>query len=268
MSSIVRVFISLLFIVSIYGCSDSNEDSSSKELATSNERGLTSDDIEGFAFYFDIKFSNIYMNVWLFLKDGTVYIDYEDIYYPPSEFDVELSKKQNPTAWRKWRKDGDWFEIQNSKTGEWYDFRTQNTGFTGPHSENLLLNKRYVATSSSAGENYAVVKKYYIDLYDDGRFETSTKGWSGYSDFGASTSSYSSSDKDSTTKQTTIGSSGAYGSSQIENNSKDYSKTGRYYVGDYSLELRYDNGRVVRLLFLSFDEYENPYIGNRVYGSK
>ena len=172
------------------------------------------------------------------LKDGTFYEAFD---VPPADFDAATARRLRPHAWGKWRKQGGKYQELNRK-GVWVDEEWlgptvgagQNAKMTGTYS--------YLGgggnTAFGGGTQFAVSRA--LTFFPDGHLK------------GGSSVSVSSAEPLSDT-------------SSVVGSAKDYS--GTYKFDGYTLELRYNDGRIERKSFAYMDwkKKESFYLNGVAY---
>jgi len=187
-------------------------------------------------------------NVYLLLKDGTVYTDCE---IPPSELDI-------------WRRSGNEYQIKKVSTGEWKPLKGNEAIFP---KTGTRINQKFI---SAAGSETFGVSKRYITFFPNGRFETSSffmndnsalGGGDAYGGVYAGT--VQTSDKKGTRGTTVVSGSSVGGGTGVVKNNGDKNQ-GSYEFKDNYILMRHDNGWVHAELFLFVDSKKQGF----VYGDK
>lgn len=179
--------------------------------------------------------------IFLLLKDGTVH---DGLPVAPSDLDVALSKRMEPTMWGRWRRKGSDYTFSWNGGSHPY---AGNGKSLRPARKGERLAGEWGSTSGSHIEGIRTsVSNWGIKLGRDGRFETSRSG-SSYTGEGGTEPMVSTmyDDEGSVTSATTPTFSGT--GTRKSGNRGD--RTGTYELDGYTLTLRYDNGRVVRQAF-------------------
>lgn len=214
---------------------------------------------------------------YLLLKDGTIY---KNLQVPPSDLNVTDSKQYEQENWGTWQRNGDSVNVQ------WYgsnESLTLDGTFVLPAQSGELLDASYnnLNGSTIGGIGFGGVvttNSSTIIFMPDGRFETSDYSTMGSTvmDTGGGYSMNSSyySDEEGTVGGTSFSSEVGDTSSGMtvtsdEKNPNPPSTTGTYTLDGYTLELRYDDGTVVRKIFYFWDERKNnAVIGSVTYSTE
>ncbi len=209
---------------------------------------------------------------YLLLKDGTIY---KNLQVPPSDLNAVDSKQYEQENWGTWQRNGDTVSVQWYGSNEWLAL----DGFlVQPAQAGELLNTSYNNLSASTTGMIGMggtVSTYSdtIIFMPDGRFETST-----YSTMGSTNSygDYSQNSNYYTDEEGTVG--GTSTSNTVgdvttgmtvtadDKNPNPPTTTGTYTLDGYTLELRYDDGNIVRKTFYFWNEKkDNAVIGAVTY---
>jgi hypothetical protein len=215
-------------------------------------------------------------SVNLLLKDGWAYADLE---IPPSDLNVEASRRLEPEKWHKWRQESkEKFAFEDQKTGKWQSIQAVVVAplESGSRLNLKLLTRSAVSFGGFGGSTFTRT----LRLFPDGRFERTNSALHGtgamQSTNGFSGSAASYEDKNGRQSSSGTSYSGPGGNSPsvvTAGSSKNGPKgdhSGTYSVSGYTLELRSDNGDVQRLLaFYVFPEKgkDNVFIGNVTYST-
>ena len=214
-------------------------------------------------------------SVDLLLKDGWARLDLE---IPPSELNVEASKRLEPEKWRRWRRQGKDFEFEDEKKGAWAKVQAVVVEplEVGSRLNTNLVNRSFYSMGAGGFGGSTFTKVFTFS--PDGRFERlnsslhatgamqSTSGFSG--------SAASLEDKNGRSASSGTAYSGAGGGSPSVVTAGKSQQAGRgnmsgsYKVSGYTLELKYDDGTVQRLLaFYVFPDSgkDDVYIGDVTY---
>ncbi|MCZ8072899.1 MAG: hypothetical protein O9341_02095 [Paucibacter sp.] len=204
------------------------------------------------------------------LKDGWVY-QLDEL--PPSDLNVQASRRLEADRWQRWRAKGKEFEMQEAPSagkaaGEWQDL----PGFAVPgwakgRKLDLVVSKSSFHGSLFLGGSY--FKTSFI-FKPDGRFETLGYSQSGSGMMAATTQGFSAqaSSYSSGKGSSSIASGGnAAVVAQSERSRDDGAEhCGSYHFEGYTLELRYDNGRVARVISYPWNEkLKNLFIDGDTY---
>lgn len=205
----------------------------------------------------------------LLLKDGWVYQPDE---VPPSDLNVQASRRLEADRWQRWRAKGKGYEMQEPEAagknagktaGEWREMPGSAVpAWAKGRRLDQVVSKANFYGSLFLGGSY--FKNSYI-FKPDGRFETvgysqSSSGlMAANQGFTAQASSYSSG------KGSRSSGGGGNGSvvAQSQRSQDDGAEhRGSYHFEGYTLELRYDSGQVVRKLSYPWSEkLDNIVIG-------
>jgi hypothetical protein len=220
-------------------------------------KGLSSGDIEAIVHVWDQRYSVTGLQVtdqlYLLLDDGTVR---RGVPVAPEDLDVEASKKNEPQAWGRWRKPwlGGDYQLAWPSAPDTFE-PMKRASIAKPAGSNERLNGRWGGMSSAQIGTTLAWSKYSVQFKSDGRFETSRHGAVGgggtgpgsvqgrvvYDDKG---SVFTITGTDSSERALVGG-----GSSSQRPDTGD--RTGTYRLNGYTIELRYDSGRVERWPFVS-----------------
>jgi hypothetical protein len=195
-------------------------------------------------------------SVDLLLTDGTMY---DMLKVPPEDFDVELSRKNEPQYWHHWHKQGESYYRQDARTDQWtkIDGDLVKPLEQGSTLSRALANRNYNSAGISAGSSSSA----RLTLYPDGRYDrSSTVVHSGGNLSQGTSSATSTQDKYGTRSST---SSVGAGRSVVVNSRSQSTDgtgmTGTYRVSGYTLELRSTDGRIQHLLaFYPFPNANPP----------
>lgn len=189
---------------------------------------------------------------YLLLRDGGVRRDVPGA--PPADFDASADRAADPKRWGRWRKAAAGYEL--SFGGEWTKPPGQLMRQPGRTGERLA--GRYEMSSSfSIGTTAAAWSNWGLQLSADGRFRrwrTSGAGGStGEGDARVSTG-MAADDKGSASS---VVAPNMGGGSARRTGVTDADLSGTYHVDGWSMELRYDNGKVQRGFFFTDDTRKN-----------
>jgi type II secretory pathway pseudopilin PulG len=236
---------------------------------TAPGQGLQLADIEGI----------VYREVsYLLLKDGSIY---SNLQVPPADLNVADSKKYEAEQWGQWQREGEILKVQ------WYGtngFDVLGGFFVQPVQANERLDATYNYISGATIGMPLIggvtsTSYHSITFTSDGRFEKS-----GYSTMGSTntvglgpngslTSNYYSDEEGTvggTSYSGTVGdtSSGVTVTTESTNPNPP-ATTGTYTLDGYTLELRYDDGRIERSFFYFWDDKKtNAVIGGLTYSTE
>lgn len=222
--------------------STSNKRVKPEELVTAN--GLKPAEIKGIAInmeYISGVGGGIYPSYepYLLLTDGSIY---DGPSVSPYHFDVAKSKQLEPAKWGSWKAVGKTMEISWPEKKDKSDTWEKNWFWARPATNGEKVAGAYKTISgggnTALGGNVMVVSASNITFNKNGQFTmVSTSGGSNSGDFGVSSSAYAHKD-------------GA----------------GTYILNGYSLELRFNNGKVQQKSFYFYpDSKEALGIGTSAY---
>lgn len=176
---------------------------------------------------------------YLMLANGTVYR------YPtvaPYDLDVAASKTAEPNKWGTWKLEGKTLVVTLPykgvmKTERW----TSNWFWTKAPTPNEKIKGAYMTIggggNTAMGGNTMIVFSSNINFNTKGQFTMKKVAGGSNSDFDVSTSTYSNSNS-----------------------------AGTYKLNGYSIEMRYNNGEVVRKLFYFYPDSKDAFgIGDDAY---
>jgi hypothetical protein len=210
---------------------------------------------------------------YLLLKDGSIY---KNLQVPPADLNVTDSKQYEQENWGTWQRNEQGVTVQWYGSNEWLDLGSSS--LVQPAQANELLDRSYNnLTGSTIGMigMGGVVSTYSktITFMPDGRFDKSDYSTMGSTvtggDFSMNTGYYSDEEGTvgGTSSSSTIGdvTSGVSVTSESTNPNPP-STTGTYTLDGYTLELRFDDGRVERSFFYFWDdEKTHVVIGGVTY---
>ena len=179
---------------------------------------------------------------YLLLKDGTIH---NGLSVAPDQLDVAASRRNEPKAWGKWRKDGSGYQV--SWAGQKWEKLPGQTVIPG--AAGLRLEGRYATVRATM-----YTHQFWGVTFDKaGRFSKDQRG-------GATTGNLPiegglTPRVDSTWDDGGSGTmvSGGIGGASVAGRSANGDRQGSYSLNGYTLTLRYDNGAVVRLPFFFRD---------------
>ncbi|MGF1539456.1 MAG: hypothetical protein ACFCU5_03230 [Pleurocapsa sp.] len=187
--------------------------------------GLQESEIQGIYLHLEYGYSNgvtIEYNPYLLLKDGSIY---KNLPASLTDLDVTRSKQTEAENWGTWQINGKTLSIQwnNGEQDSWND----NWFQAFPAEQGDSLNGNYksltLGGNTSLGGDIMTAAFNNISFSPDGRF-SQEKGAGAFSD-------------------------------SVATNSQD-STSGTYQLDNYTIEFRYQDGRVVRKMFY-FYPHEN-----------
>ncbi len=181
-------------------------------------------------------------NEYLLLTDGTVH---EGLPVPPDELDAARSRQGEPKKWGRWRKAGSDYLLAWPDKPNAYEKPNMSWAVL-PAKPGERMNTRYQGAASGGS---VITGGYYsiwgVKFTPDGRFTKDLSGGSSAGGLGSDVSVSTTYDENGSTAS--FSAPGAVGLSHSK--SKGSAKAGTYSVSGYTLTLRYDDGRVVRLPF-------------------
>lgn len=190
-------------------------------------------------------------DVYLLLNDGTLYAN---LRCAPSDLDVAASRKNEPKAWGRWKRQGsDVLVAWRDKPGTWQKL---SGTFVTPAAANEKLSGSF--TTSSAITTVGSVSTFHrgVTFTPNGRFQTShsslsTSSMSSDLATGTSVSAYADDDTAIVGAAPVVGAiaPGAATVTNVQKRKKKPANAGTYQVNGYTLTLHYDDGKVVRMPF-------------------
>jgi len=218
----------------------------SQPMLQASGKGLSSADIRGIVLHSESSYGVGGMLIFIYkpyilLNNGSLY-EHPEI--SPNDLNVAQSRQLEPEKWGTWKLNGKTLTIvHGSKNGpvgkpnEW----TGGWTWATPAKKNEKLTSTY--SSISGGGNTAIgggsitVSSKYITFNNKGQFTYESVGGGSYNDASGGVSAYSS-------KNT----------------------AGTYLLDSYSIELRFNNGKILRQCFYFYsDDHEVFGIGNHPY---
>jgi hypothetical protein len=183
--------------------------------------------------------------VHLVLADGWACSNLE---VPPSELNVEASRRLEPEKWRRWQNTGAKYQFQESKTGAWQDVTAEPVP---PLPERLSSRLKTLKAYSFGGMGGSVFSRSIV-FTPDGRYERSNGAihGSGTVQAGGGFNGSAASVQDKNGSRSSAG--GGNGAIAVATSSRSAAggggMTGGYSVSGYTLELHGDDGSVQRIL--------------------
>ena len=185
--------------------------------------------------------SNITNEVYLLLRDGTIY---NQLPVPPDQFDAANSRQKEPARWGKWRAKGANYEV--SWNGKPYEKLSGDKVI--PAASGTKLNGRFGAVRSYSygfGGSYSY---WGATFTPDGRFKKDSRGGSSTNTAGIEgvptvTSGYDESGS------AVVGQADGAAFSSVKRRNPNGDREGDYSVSGYTMTLRFDNGQVARIPF-------------------
>ena len=219
----------------------------SQSMPQASGKGLSSADIRGIVLHSESSYGVGGMLIFIYkpyilLSNGSLY-EHPDI--SPNDLNVTQSRQSEPEKWGTWKLNGKTLTIvHGSKSGaigkpnEW----TGGWTWAVPAKKNEKLTATY--GSISGGGNTAIgggsitVSSKYITFNNRGQFTYETVGGGSYHDNSGGVSAYSS-----------------------------RNTAGTYLLDGYTIELRFNNGKIQRQCFYFYNEGDQEIfgIGNRPY---
>jgi hypothetical protein len=203
--------------------------------------------------------------IHLLLKDGW---EYSGLEKPPSDLDVNASRRMEPRKWHHWRKTGRAYEIQEN--GTW---RALTAGAVRPLEPGHGLNARvqYSRGYSSGGMGGSVFTRSF-SFSPDGRFERSNSALHGSGAVQAGQGVTGSAATSANRQGRSVAggfSSGTAVTGRVSSKSNEGAgdMSGTYRIVGYTLELRCDSGKVEHLLAFYPDPHDNGsiYLNDATY---
>ena len=220
----------------------------------------------------DVSSSGKDPKIVLLLKDGWAYTG---LRVTPHDLDVKKSRQNEPDKWFKWRQQGGKYQLFDRLKNTW-------TGIAGSPVNALKngekLNSSFTHNSFSNTSSGTSYSESTISFKTDGKFEESgvSKSASSISQslyLGSTSVSSSTSSKNGcfTSAQSSAGytplSTATVNSGASQQRDCGSDNAGKYTVNGYTLELRYDSGRVTRTFLYFRDAAKKQLgIGYSIYG--
>ncbi len=238
-----------------------------KKIRTEPNQGVKLSAIE--TVFVDVKYNasrgRVTSYTYFLFKDGTVY---GDCTVPIRDLNIKKSQKLEWafSKWTFWKKQGDKYYFQNTKTGKW--MLKNNPERALPGQKGLRLNNTYWMFSGDNMLGLQTPHKGYYRFMPNGRFEISSFTMSGgnMDTTDPYSGTISKSDKKGSDGTTGLsdGSFGGEVSAERDDGSKN---TGTYYIDGYTIEFHHDNGWVHRELFHFPEEHDKKciHINDEVY---
>jgi hypothetical protein len=189
---------------------------------------------------------HIYENAYLLLKNGRAR---RLPPVPPEDFDAAAEMAAEPQEWGTWKKKGGDYLI---KFADYKDFRTPpGQDIADPAPANHRLDGLYsTGSSSSVGPDSVMWSLSYLRFSPGNRFSHSKTGGVG----GTSGDTTAVSRWDDEGSATSVTGPNIGGGGSRRSGSKTADREGTYRIDGYTLELRYDSGRVERRFFFLMSE--------------
>ncbi|MCC7054265.1 MAG: hypothetical protein IT355_13445 [Gemmatimonadaceae bacterium] len=189
------------------------------------------------------------LSLYLLLSDGTVH---DGVPVAPDEMDLVASRRREPERWGRWRRVGAALQVAwNVKPDEWVPLPGEPMVKIPPVYE---LRGRFSGGESSAAGDVGSYSLYGVTFGPGRTFETDSRGGTGTGSFtqvtGGTSVQVARDDEGSATVASTPGVI-VTGTRRAE----AAARSGTYRVIGWTLEARYDDGRVVRqpAFFLDHD---------------
>lgn len=191
--------------------------------------------------------------VAILLKDGTAYNGFPA---PPDMWDVPTSKAREAAKWGKWRRSGEGYQVAWKGQG----FAQLEGSRVDPAAKGTRLEGRWGTGESSVNLMNSSYRLWGIRFGKDGQFIKDNRGGTGTSQFmqtGTGTAIHSTyDDKGSYTSAT--------GRNFVIGRGKkagpDAHRKGTYSIEGYTLVLRFENGKVVRMpFFMKQNKYRDMW---------
>jgi hypothetical protein len=226
--------------------------------------GLRSNQIEAilFSWRYEYRYTGLSMveNAFLLLKDGSYRRDVPQV--PLDDFDIAADKAADQSKWGKWQKRNGSYLLDNSTPSH------QSVKVPAHNGETLNGHYRTGSGGRMGSTSYWQFDDVWLNA--DGRFSTSISGGMAgstapstdiNSNAGIDVNSIGTYDDEGSTAST---SSGIFGGGSVKRNGSTKSdRSGTYKLNGYTMELHYDNGRVVRQLFFTNDNRQFVWFGGR-----
>ncbi len=185
---------------------------------------------------------------YLLLKDGTCLTELPKI--PLEAFDAAADKAANPKNWGRWKKQGNKYLIATAGSDKFTETPNQASRVPARAGETI---DGYFQSSSTSG--YAGVSSWStnsVKLSRDGRFQIgNSRGSAVSSAYGNGGMTMATSNNGESTVSSTGPGFVVGGNSKAKSGRSDYA--GTYKLNGYTMELRFDSGRVQRQLFYTND---------------
>jgi hypothetical protein len=191
--------------------------------------------------------------VTILLKDGTAYNGFPA---PPDMWDVPTSRAKEAAKWGKWKRGGAGYQVAWKGQG----FVALPGVKVKPSPKGTRLNGRWGTGESSVNLMNSSYRLWGIKFTSGGQFIKDNRGGSGTSQFmqtGTGTAINSTyDDKGSYTSAT----GGNFVVGTGKKAGPDAHRKGAYSIEGYTLVLRYDNGKVVRMpFFMKSNKYRDMF---------
>jgi hypothetical protein len=204
------------------------------------EKGLKTQEINGILIHLeyntnaDGKMVRIY-KPYLVLNDGSIY---SDPVISPYSLDVAASKQKEPKKWGTWKLKNGSFMVEWTTTNEtekWF----KNWFWATPSQKDEKLEGSFMTVNGAENGNVKSSEKAYTSKFiffnKDGQFTLT----------------------------------GGDGATVPSSEYKKYNEAGTYTLNDYSMELHFNNGTVIRRMFYFYLQGSTHFgIGSSVYAPK
>ncbi len=223
---------------------------------TAPGKGLGAKDIEAIVYrweqIYEIGGLQLHDYAYLLLMDGTVY---QGLPVPPEDMDVAASKKNESKSWGRWRKSGGNYEVAWADAPHKFEPLKQ-ANVVVPAKPNERAQGTWTGASSySMPGGAGSWLNWGITLTADGRFEKFRSGGAGSGQMGelSGTKVTTGAVFDDEGSVSVVSGPNIGGGSQSKSEKTKADRSGTYALNGYTLELRYDNGAIVRLPFFWSD---------------
>lgn len=189
---------------------------------------------------------------YLLLKDGGARRDAPDV--PPSDFDVAADRRDHPENWGRWKKEGGKVLVD---FGDGFE-EPPGQLFRTPGRRGERLAGVYEGASSYAIPGGAAAwSNWGLALDRDGRFRRWKSGGAGGSVQGGEHTTTTGAAWDDKGSASVVSAPNFGGGSSSTTGVTDADLQGTYVIDGWSMELRYDSGRVQRGFFFTDAERRN-----------
>jgi hypothetical protein len=190
-------------------------------------------------------------NAYLLLKDGSYRTQVPQA--PLEEFDVAADKASNPKKWGRWRKEGGKYLLAELGAANFHTPEHQSIKLPARTGE--ILNGSWSAGSGGTIGTTGYWSTSSVTLTADGRFTRNSSGGSGGSsspgaDYNVSVLTVHNDEGSASA----VGSRNFGGGGSSKNGQTIANRSGTYKLNGYTMELHYDDGRIVRQLFFTDDD--------------
>jgi hypothetical protein len=223
-------------------------------------KGLPEQDIVGVLFngynrtgYSGLEFKE---DIYVLMRDGWAYTRTD---LPPTDLDVQASRKLEPQQWVRWERAGDKYRFrqQDDRGRLAKDWDTVSCLNVRPWQADQRLNATYMVGHFYGNlGTFSTSTKNFITFKSDGTFETVSSSLSAsgvlpaLNGFNSGASSYA--DKNGSRSSAGGGNEGVFASSSQSRKGDGADRRGHYRFNGYTLELQYDSGQTGRLMSFSW----------------